>query len=59
MRILPAKESWADWRGDYTRTAVMIYSNIPSFEELMSFAEQLESEFNEWVKNHKSLRKIN
>jgi len=50
VRILPVKESWADWRGDYIRTAVMIYSNIPSFEELMSFAEQLESEFNEWVK---------
>jgi hypothetical protein len=28
----------------------MIYKDIPSFEELMSFAEQLENEFNEWVK---------
>jgi uncharacterized protein YfbU (UPF0304 family) len=50
VRFLPKKESWTDWRGDYTRTAVMIYNNIPSFEELMSFAEQLENEFNEWVK---------
>ena len=50
VRVLPKKESWTDWRGDYTRTAVMIYNNIPSFEELMSFAEQLENEFNEWVK---------
>lgn len=51
VRVLPKKESWTDWRGDYTRTAVMIYNNIPSFEELMSFAEQLENEFNEWIKN--------
>jgi hypothetical protein len=29
----------------------MIYKDIPSFEELMSFAEKLENEFNEWVKN--------
>jgi predicted nucleotidyltransferase component of viral defense system len=50
VRVLPTKESWTDWRGDYTRTAVMIYKDIPSFEELMSFAEQLENEFNEWVK---------
>ena len=51
VRVLPKKESWTDWRGDYTRTAVMIYNNIPSFEELMSFAEQLENEFNDWIKN--------
>ncbi len=51
VRVVPTKESWTDWRGDYSRTAVMIYNNIPSFEELMSFAEQLENEFNEWVKN--------
>jgi len=51
VRVVPPKESWTDWRGDYTRTAVMIYNNIPSFDELMSFAEQLENEFNEWVKN--------
>ena len=51
VRVLPKKESWTDWRGGYTRTAVMIYNNIPSFEELMSFAEQLENEFNEWIKN--------
>ena len=51
VRVLPKKESWTNWRGDYTRTAVMIYNNIPSFEELMSFAEQLENEFNEWIKN--------
>lgn len=50
VRVVPSKDSWIDWRGDYTRTAVMIYKDIPSFEELMSFAEQLENEFNEWVK---------
>ena len=50
VRVVPSKDSWTDWRGDYTRTAVMIYKDIPSFEELMSFAEQLENEFNEWVK---------
>jgi hypothetical protein len=27
----------------------MIYNNIPTFEELMLFAERLEKEFNEWV----------
>ncbi len=50
VRVVPSKDSWTDWRSDYTRTAIMIYNNIPSFEELMSFAEQLENEFNEWVK---------
>lgn len=50
VRVLPAKESWTDWRGDYSRTAAMIYKVIPSFEELLSFAEQFENEFNEWVK---------
>jgi predicted nucleotidyltransferase component of viral defense system len=50
VRVVPSKDSWTDWRGDYTRTAVMIYKDIPSFEDLMSFAEQLENEFNEWVK---------
>ncbi len=51
VRIVPSKDNWIDWRGYYTRTAAMIYKDIPSFEELMSFAEQLENEFNEWVKN--------
>ena len=55
VRVVPSKESWTDWRGDYTRTAVMIYKDIPSFVELISFAKQSENEFNEWVKNHKSL----
>lgn len=50
VRVLPSEESWADWRSDYTRTAVMIYNHTPSFEELMSFAELLENEFNEWIK---------
>jgi hypothetical protein len=50
VRVVPPKESWTDWRGDYSRTSVMIYNDIPSFDELMSFAEQLENEFNEWVK---------
>jgi predicted nucleotidyltransferase component of viral defense system len=49
IRALPAKENWVDWRGDYTRSAVMIYNNIPSFNELMQFAERFEKEFNEWV----------
>jgi hypothetical protein len=30
--------------------AAVIYKVIPSFEELLSFAEQFENEFNEWVK---------
>jgi len=49
VRVVPSKESLTDWHGDYTRTTVMIYKDIPSFEELMSFAKQLENEFNEWV----------
>ena len=49
VRLVPTQENWSVWRGDYARTAVMIYSDIPSFEELMSFAEQLETEFNRWV----------
>ncbi len=50
VRALPPQESWADWRGDYNRSTVMIYNKIPpTFDELMSFAEQLENEFNEWV----------
>jgi hypothetical protein len=49
VRTLPAAENWSDWRGDYNRSAVMIYNNIPTFEELMMFAESFEKEFNEWV----------
>ena len=50
LRVLPPQNSWADWRGDYSRTAVMIYNNVPTFDELMAFAEQFEIEFNDWVK---------
>ncbi len=49
VKVTLPQESWADWRGDYSRSAVMIYSKIPSFEELMTFADQLEKEFNDWV----------
>lgn len=52
VHFFPPKESWPDWRGDYNRTAVMIYKEIPSFDDLMSFAEKLEYEFNDWVKSH-------
>ncbi len=52
VHFFPPKESWPDWRGDYNRTAVMIYKEIPSFNDLMSFAEKLEYEFNDWVKSH-------
>jgi predicted nucleotidyltransferase component of viral defense system len=51
VRVVPAQESWADWRGDYSRTAVMIYNSIPTFDELMEFAQRLENEFNNWVKS--------
>ncbi len=50
VRVVPPKESLTDWRGDYLRTAVMIYNTAPSFDELITFANQLEKEFNEWVK---------
>lgn len=49
VRMVPTQENWSDWRSDYSRTAVMIYNKIPTFDELMEFAEQLESEFNFWV----------
>ena len=52
VHFLPPKEVLSDWRGDYTRTAVMIYKDIPSFNDLMSFAEKLEQEFNDWVKGY-------
>lgn len=51
VRVVPSKESWTDWRGDYSRTAVMIYNNVPTFDELMEFAQRLENEFNNWVKS--------
>jgi len=50
VRVVPPKESLTDWRGDYLRTTVMIYNTAPSFDELITFANQLEKEFNEWVK---------
>jgi hypothetical protein len=49
LRVVPPQESWADWRGDYSRTAVMIYNSVPTFNELMAFAAQFEKEFNEWI----------
>lgn len=49
VKVAPPKESLADWRGDYNRSAVMIYSNAPSFDELMTFAIQLEKEINNWI----------
>jgi predicted nucleotidyltransferase component of viral defense system len=51
VRILPKQENLPDWRGDYSKTAVMIYNNVPSFDELMEFAQRLENEFNDWVKS--------
>ena len=47
VQVIPPKESWADWRSDYSRTTVMIYNDIPSFDDLMQFAAHLEKEFNE------------
>ena len=49
VRTLPSADEQIDWRTDYSRTAIMIYNSIPSFDELMSFAEKFEIEFNEWV----------
>jgi len=51
VQVVPPKESWADWRSDYSRTTVMIYNDIPSFDDLMQFVAHLEKEFNEWVSN--------
>lgn len=49
VKVVPPQDRWANWRGDYNRSAVMIYSNIPSFDELMAFADLFEKEFNNWV----------
>lgn len=51
VRVVPAQESRADWRGDYSRTAVMIYNSVPTFDELMEFSQRLENEFKNWVKS--------
>lgn len=49
VSVTPSEESLSDWRSDYSRTAVMIYNEAPTFEELMDFARRFEKEFNEWV----------
>jgi predicted nucleotidyltransferase component of viral defense system len=49
VRVVPSIDGMADWRSDYTRTVPMIYGDLPSFEELMVFAKQLEYEFSEWI----------
>lgn len=49
VSVTPSKESLADWRSDYVITAVMIYDSVPSFDELMEFAESFGKEFNDWV----------
>jgi predicted nucleotidyltransferase component of viral defense system len=49
VSVTPSVESLSDWRSDYSRTAVMIYNEIPTFDELMDFAQRFEKEFNEWV----------
>lgn len=51
VNIVPPQNSLADWRGDYTRSSVMIYNSIPSFDDLMTFADQFEKEFNSWIKS--------
>ena len=50
VRVVPPKDGLSDWRGDYSRTAIMINGSVPTFEELMEFSHQLETEFNNWVK---------
>ena len=51
VNVVPLKEIWADWRSDYSRTIVMFYNDIPSFDDLMPLAAHLEKEFNNWVSN--------
>jgi len=50
VRVVPPNEGLSDWRGDYSRTAIMINGSVPTFNELMVFSQQLETEFNNWVK---------
>lgn len=49
VHVVPSATSLPDWRGDYSRTRVMIYNRVPTFDELMLFAVKLEKEFNEWI----------
>ena len=49
VSVSPSEERLPDWRSDYSRTAVMIYNKVPTFDELMDFAQRFEKEFNEWV----------
>lgn len=49
VSVSPSEERLSDWRSDYSRTAVMIYNKVPTFDELMDFAQRFEKEFNEWV----------
>lgn len=49
IKLRPARANMAEWRSDYFRTRVMIFGKIPSFDDLMLFAEQLEMDFNNWV----------
>jgi predicted nucleotidyltransferase component of viral defense system len=51
IKLLPAMANMPEWRSDYLRTRVMIFGKIPSFDDLMHFAEQLEMDFNNWVAN--------
>jgi hypothetical protein len=51
VKVAPPMETRSDWRSDYARTSIMIYNNIPTFEDLMVFAERMEEEFKEWVYN--------
>ena len=52
IEIVPNSENLVSWRTDYSRTTVMIYRNVPSFEELMSFAFEFQEMFNHWVKDN-------
>ncbi len=56
VKIVPPQSSLADWRGDYTRSTAMIYNSIPSFDDLMNFANQFEKEFNSWVAAFSSIK---
>ncbi len=49
ITIVPAAGDQADWRGDYARSAAMIYRDAPTFEELMLSAQHFQETFNTWV----------
>jgi hypothetical protein len=51
IAIVPPSEALPDWRGDYQRSAAMIYREVPTFEQLIHGAQRFQDTFNTWVRS--------